>query len=294
MAAWGITFDLTITIPALYWFFVIRTEKARPLSIAPVFMVGTIVAAFLLPCTQQHFLGQLKFVIGPVAEVLLIAALVQRIRKFERSTSSDPYERIAAAVRSLAGEGRVAQIVASEIAVMYYALCCWRRNAEPNARAITFHERNGWGVILFGIVLLIAAEGTAMHLLIGRWNANAAWIWTALDVWAILWLLGDYHALRLRSTTLDDDALRVRYGLRWTLDVPRESILSIGEVTEESQWKQPGILKIAMLDAPKWLITLREPIIAHGIASLTKETRAIALLPDDEEAFRNWAASLTH
>jgi hypothetical protein len=285
VAAWGITFDLTITIPLLYWFFVVRTGKARPITLGPVFVGGSMLAAALLPASQQQFLRQL----APVAELVLLAALVRRIviARRTRSTSSDPYERIAAAARALAGEGRVAEAIGSEVAVSFYALFAWRM--KPERCGITFHERNGWGTLLVCTYVVIAAEGIGMHLLLRMWHPYAAWAWTCLDLWAALWLLGDYHGLRLRHTFFDDDALHLRYGLRWSATIPRPLIASIEEVREESQWKRKDVLKVAILDDPRWLITLREPVVVRGLAGLRKTVTAIAMLPDQELSVVNAA-----
>jgi hypothetical protein len=226
VAAWGITFDLTITIPLLYWFLVVRTGTARALTIAPVIMIGMAAAAWVLPHTQQHFLAQLRMVASPIAEVVLIFALVRRIVRHERSTSNDPHARIAAAARTIAGDGRVADVIASEFTLFYYALFCWRKTPDANPRALTFHQRNGWSTILAMIFVLIAAEGLGMHLLLSRWSTNAAWGWTLLDLWAVMWLLGDFHALRLRRTTLDDEAMHLHYGMRWSATIERANIAS--------------------------------------------------------------------
>lgn len=289
--AWGVTFDLTISIPLLYWFFVVRTGKARALTIAPVFLLGTMTASAVIPRAEQQFLRQLGAVIVPFAEVLLAGALVRRIAKArkERSTSSDPYERIHAAARTLAGEGLVADVIASEIAMLYYATFGWRLRAEePRGTTLTFHERSGWGSILACIFVLIAAEGLGMHLLLSRWSPIAAWAWTGLDLWAAVWLLGDYNALRLRRSFLDDDALHLRFGMRWSVTIPRELIASIDEVRAESDWKRKGVLKVSLLEEPRVLITLREPVVAHGMAGLRKTITVVALRPDQEDAFSSW------
>src|SRR6476619_1468607 len=49
VAAWGVTFDLTLTIPLLSWFFVVRRKLAGPLTLATLFVVCTMVAAALIP-----------------------------------------------------------------------------------------------------------------------------------------------------------------------------------------------------------------------------------------------------
>ncbi len=287
VAAWGITFDLTITLPLLYWFFVVRVGKARPLTIAPVFLIGSSLATWLLPASQQQFVRDLGRVIAPAAELLLVGAIVRRVVIARRNpnTSTDPYERIAAAARTLAGAGRIADVIASEVSIFWYAIFGWRmKPSETRGRVLTFHERNGWSTILVCIFVVIAAEGVGMHLLLLKtWSAYAAWAWTCMDLWAAMWLLGDYHALRLRRTFLDDDALHLRYGLRWSAVIPRENIASIEPIRE---WKKErGVLKIAILDEPRWRITFREPVMLHGIAGMRKTVHAIAMLPDQDDAF---------
>jgi hypothetical protein len=287
VAAWGVTFDLTITIPLLYWFFVVRPRHARPLTIAPVFVAGTILAAMLLPRTEQQFMGSLRTFVVPVAEILLVGALARRILRARREWpgDGDASARIHSAASTLAGEGRVADVIASEIAVLYYAIFCWRKKpADERGRAFTIHERCGWASIVVCILVMIVAESIGMHLLLRRWTPAAAWFWTALDLWAIAWLVGDYHALRLRRSTIDADALRIRCGLRWSAEIPLSAIESITEIRVESEWRRKDVLKLAILDEPRWLITLRDPVVCRGIAGIRKTVRAIALLPDDDAA----------
>lgn len=284
VVAWGITFDLTISGPFLYWFFRVRTGKARALTVAPVFLAGTILATLLLPKSEQQFVHQLRTFVVPFAELALLAALVQRVRNVRLGPASDPYARISTAARALAGENRAADVIASEAAMVWYALFCWRRKPdEVDGDAFTLHERSGWATILACIFVLLIAEGIGMHLLLGLWSPVASWVWTALDLWGAIWLLGDFHALRLRRSFIDAGALHLRYGLRWNVTVPLAAIASIEPVGSEAEWKRRDVLKVAMLDEPRWLITLREPLVARGLAGITKEIRAIALLPDDDQ-----------
>lgn len=255
VAAWGVTFDLTITIPLCYWWFVVRAGKAQPLTIAPVFIAGTLLAEFLVPRGEQQFLHQLRMFVVPAAELVLIATFARR-------------------------PGRIGKLVASEAMMFYYALCCWRKKADP--RGTSFHERNGWSSIVVCIIAVIVAESIGMHFLLRMWKPIAAWIWTGFDLWAILWLLGDYHALRLLRTTIDDDALHLRFGIRWNASVPLANIERVTAIREEREWKRRDVLRVAILDSPRWLIELREPVAVQGLAGITKTVRAIALLPDDD------------
>ncbi len=137
--------------------------------------------------------------------------------------------------------------------------------------------------VLAGLIVLIVAESIGMHFFLRMWKPLAAWAWTALDLWAIVWLLGDYQAMRLRPTTIDATALHLRVGLRWNAIVPLTNIASITEVRETSEWKRRDVLRVAILDEPRWLIALREPIEVHGLIGMRKTVRAIAMLPDDDE-----------
>jgi hypothetical protein len=262
LAAFGVTFDLTITIPLLYWFFVVRGGKASPLSIVPVFIGGTLLAALLVPRAYQQFLSQLKWIAVPAAEVVLLVAVA----------------------RSKTMRGRLFEVVQSEASMFRYAFLGWREQpAEVEGHAFTVHERSGWSTILACIIVLIVAEGLGMHLLLSRWSTIAAWAWTGFDLWAIVWLLGDYQALRLRRSSIDAEALHLRYGVRWSVSVPLAKIVSVEEVRAESDWKRKDVLKVAMLEEPRWLVTFDEPVVVKGLAGLRKTVRALALLPDDDE-----------
>ena len=279
VAAWGITFDLTITVPLLYWFFVVRTKKAPAITLAPVFVLCTFAAMALLPRGQQQFVRDLGRFAVPLAEIAVVAGIVHRIRR-GRGTN--------------AIENRVFDVVESELLMVVYAFAGWRmKPAAVEGRAITFHERSGWGTILAAIFVLIAAEGIGMHLLLGMWTPYAAWAWTALDIWGAIWLLGDYHALRLRRSSLTDDALNIRLGLRWSVSIPLSAIESILPIREESEWKRRDVLKLAMLEEPRWLVVLREPVVVKGLAGLRKEVHALAMLPDDDEAIGALQAAIT-
>jgi hypothetical protein len=71
-------------------------------------------------------------------------------------------------------------------------------------------------------------------------------------------------------------------GMRWSADIPLVNILTIDDV--QGEWKnRKDAIKLAILDDPKFIMTLREPVVMQGIAGITREVRAIAMLPDDDD-----------
>ena len=261
VAAWGITFDLTLTIPLVWYFVVVRSGSAKPVSLIPVFVVCMMLAALVVPKGQHQFLHDLRYLSAPLEIVAVIL--------FAR--------------RAMAGDSRVAGFVATELNILWYALFCWRK--KPEDHGFTVHKRNGWGTIVACILCMLAFESIGMHLLVQMWSTKAAWIITALDFYGVLWLLGDYHALRLRPTFSADGVLHLRYGLRWNAEIPLAEIESIDEVRNESDWKRKGVQKMAMLDEPKYLVRLSRPVTVNGLAGIRRTIHAVAILPDDIDAF---------
>jgi len=153
------------------------------------------------------------------------------------------------------------------------------------AVAITIHERSGWGTVVACFVVLISFECIGVHLLVQHWSAKVAWTLTALDVYGVLWLIGDYRALRLHPTFIQRDAIEVRYGRRLRATIARDNIASVDSITDETQWKRKGTIKLALLDEPRYLIRLREPVQAELPAGIKRTIDAIAILPDDTAAF---------
>jgi hypothetical protein len=281
LVAWGATFDLTLTIPLIYYLVVVRRGYARPITVAAVFVVCVALAARLVPHDQQSFVRQLRFVAVPL-ELVTIALIVGRIlamRRAAASASDDPLARIVAACRQILGVSPLATLVAFEVTTLYYGLFAWRKKTPAEGWSV--HERSGWGAIVAAFLIVIAGEGTAMHFLVAMWLPRGAWLLTGLDLYGAVWLIGDYHALRLRRITLDEDALQLRYGLRASATIPYAAIAAVEPRVGDWQ-RRKGTLKVAIADAPRTIIRLREPMTIQSIAGMRKTIDTIAILPDDD------------
>jgi hypothetical protein len=182
----------------------------------------------------------------------------------------------------LFGDGAVAGFVALEVSSFYYGLFCWKKPAAPG---FSIYKRSGWDTVLICIFVLLAAESIGVHLLIQTWSVRTAWVVTLLDLYGAVWLLGDYHAMRLRPITIDEQSLHVRFGFRWSISIPLSAIAAIEPIRYESDWKRKGVLKVALLDEPRLLICLDAPAIATGLAGIRRTIDAVAILPDVLEGF---------
>jgi hypothetical protein len=293
LVAFGTTFDLCLTIPILYYFWVVRRRGAHPASVIPVFALGALAARFVVPNPYHDFLRALA-PIGSALEIVVLVLIVGRVRAARATlraggkdrAGDDPIDRIGIAAGAIFGRGVLSSAVAAEIAVAWYALFSWRRRADHD-RGFTFYRVSGWSTVLAVLVLLIAAEGSATHLMLARWSTRAAWTLTILDVYAVLWLLGDFRALALRPTTFDGAMLRLRLGLRWSADVAASNIASVSRVAPGAFPKAKDVLRFSMLDEPAYAIEFREPVLVSGMLGLSRRVRAVGVLPDQPERFES-------
>ncbi len=135
-------------------------------------------------------------------------------------------------------------------------------------------------------------EVIALHVLVWMWNPGLAWVVTALSLYGMLWLLGDWRAVCLRPILVEKDALIVRIGLRWTVQVPLAALASVRPVeAQPPSRKTPGYLKALLLGTPPYLIALNHPIVAHGLYGRRKTITMIGLAVDDTVSFE---AALKH
>jgi hypothetical protein len=282
--AWAFTFDLTISLPLLWWFFAVRTGRAGAVTLIPLFVIAVGVAARIIPAAQHSFVDQLRYIAAPL-DLVTIALVVRRVARIRRiEGGGDPIARIERACAEMFGNGYAARAVAFEISIVYYAFAGWRKRTPDG---FTVHKRSGWSTVIGVFMFLIAVESIGAHLVVQMWSVKAAWIVTTLDLYGILWLLGDFQALRLRTTTIENDTLVVNYGLRWRAEIPLAAIAAIEPVRGEKEWKRKRVLKMAMLDEPRLIIRFSEPQTMHGVAGITRAFDAIAVLADDDAGFED-------
>lgn len=98
-----------------------------------------------------------------------------------RDEAADIPDRLEAACGHVLPSRSAARVLASELAVLYYALFAWRAgpHAPANAYAFRLHRESGIAM-LFGFLAGVSlGEVLVVHLLVQRWSHMAAWIATA-------------------------------------------------------------------------------------------------------------------
>ncbi len=99
-------------------------------------------------------------------------------------------------------------------------------------------------------------------------------------------MLGRARGVKLRPVRLTRDAIQVRNGLQWRLDIPRAEIARIecGRVTAPPKGTRDHLR--AAPGRPNVLIELRTPLRAYGPYGFTRTVRLVSLALDDVAGFQ--------
>ena len=274
--------DLTLLVP-LAWAGVVRARGGRWATLAPVAALSVLGAWLVLPEAHHDVLAPLAVVL-PVVEVGVVAlVVVALVQVWRRGAAGDSVERIREGTDRVVGAGAASRAIAYELAVVRFALGPTVRLDGPGV--FGYRRSSGFGVLLAGVGVAAALELVGGHLLVQRlWGDGAALVHLAVSGYAVLWLLGDWRALAARPTRLDGDMLRVRCGLRWSVEIPIDQIETVYHVRKTLPADRPT-LDASVLKNPQFALDLRRPVVAEGPYGWRKDVTRVALAVDEPERF---------
>ncbi len=289
LIAGAVTLDLTLLTPVLYYLLMVRPRGWPVITVVPVFLISVLIAGWLIPESRQGVLDPVRYGAG-VAELVLVGFIAYKTLQVRRgyreraATGMDVYESLRESARSVLGP-LAGGALAYEVAVLYYALTGWRRPPNLDSRSFTVYRSIGYTAFLTAMMGVVVVETVAVHLLVRQWTPVTAWILTAISIYAAIWLIGDYHAVRLRPVRVSDGVLHLRLGLRWTLSVPFASIREVVTPPRDAATKPPDYLKAVLIGAPNRRIELSGPTRASGIYGLERQVTTIDIQIDDPDRF---------
>jgi hypothetical protein len=287
--------DFTLTVPALVYLLWVRAGRIRVIALVPVFVAGCAAAHLTIP--SQHAVAlQFAHVLAVSIELCVLGYLVIVARRLigERlAGEGDFLTRLRTAARLVLGSRIAADILTTEVSVIYYA--CRLRRASPPAESYTVHREVGYAGIVFALLMVLGIESVGMHMLVSRWSGAFAWILSALSGYAFVWLIGDLRAMGARPIRLTVTHLHLRVGLRWEADVPIQDIIAVEMAGRREKRQDRQSLVAPLLGQPNVQIRLRVPTEVLGMYGMHRTVTRIWLTVDDGEAFctsfRRYAAT---
>ena len=276
----GASLDLMLTVPAVWYWLLVRPGLRSKTTLVFVALMGLLRAAFLFPDVVPG-----KVWIGAGMEFALIALVVTSLRRGSPSADriADPVDRLRAIFHRFTPSAVAAKAMASEFSVFYYAFA-WKPKPHipPGTRAFPMHERSGASVLIACLAVISLMEIVPVHLLLAfKWSVTAAWVATGLSIWGAIWMTAMSRAFALRPTLVSSESIVVRYGLLFRLRIPAGSIQSIDAGSD-----LPAGTRVIPKDAPPSVcIRFKQPLDAEIMFGFTKRLTAIGLSADDAAGF---------
>jgi len=172
----------------------------------------------------------------------------------------------------------VARILTTELTTTTLALTGWFRRGPRHG----FSVHRTHCTLAFHVVLslMLALETIVLHLLLAQVSLLGAWIATGSSIYALIWLAGDAHALRLCRIRVEPEAVVIEIARRWAAVIPRHTITAARRETALAE----GALDLA-IETPTIALELSAPITARGPFGLTRTGTRVALTIDDAAGF---------
>lgn len=180
---------------------------------------------------------------------------------------------------------RLVDFMALESQIMRFALLGWWRDQDVPQGAQAFDYHRFLLPMIYAFLVLQVIELVVMHFLLMQWNMTVAWIWFALGVAGVLWIIGLAQGFRIHPLLLTDEGLRVRSGLMVDVLVPFDGIAGFVTSLSAERVNSSGTLNQAVLSWPNVMIDLERPIRVEPMIGAARSVETIALRVDDSAAF---------
>jgi membrane protein YdbS with pleckstrin-like domain len=284
----AVTLDILLLIPGGYLLLAVALGW-RKLTVIPVFVLSLISAHLLLPEAGESYLRIAELGLAPIELALLVflTIKVRQIRRGYREAKGPEAEfqhTLEGVLAKIFDHPRLVQILASELSFIHYGLFAWRNRPRytTTEEVFTYHQKSGLGLIVGVFLVLIAIETPVLHYFISLEFPVLAWVVTALGLYAVVFILGDFNACRWRPIRVRNGNLELNTGLRWRCTIPLSEIEKVESTTFDIEDKE-GLLNAAVIGNQNLLVTLKSTHAATGIYGFTKEFDRLAVTVDEPE-----------
>lgn len=295
--SFGITFDLLLTIPLVY-FLLIRKTDIPKITIVPFFIVGIVVATMILPSENQQFLRWAKTWILPMVETLVLILIVYKVRlaikqyKATKESALDFFTALKNACSEVLPKVAVIPF-ATEVAIFYYGFIHWKR-LVPKKNEFTYHKNSGIVALLIAIIFIVGIETSIIHILLSKWSLTAAWIMTALSIYTAIQLFGFLKSIIKRPISIAGNKLFLRYGILSEANIDIENIDLVELTTKSIEFSKETrkLSPFGDLESHNVVIRLKGECNLSGLYGINKKFKAIALFVDNKDDFKKQIESI--
>lgn len=285
----GITFDLLMTIPIIY-FLLIRKTNIPKTSVIAILILGVTIGSSILPSENQQYLHLFKTWALPGVEIIVLFLTLYNLKKGiktyrqNRIQSSDAFSKIKAVCNALLPR-KIAGFLAFETAAVYYGFIHWKK-VELKKNEFFYHKNSATISTLGAFIFIIGIETVVFHILLEKWNSVVAWIFTFLSIYTVIQLFGFLKSMTKRPITINKGRLSLNYGIMNQSVIDIEQISSIEIISKEVEYKKE-IRKFSFLDSPNIIIKLNKKNTLDGLYGIKREFTGIAVYVDNPQELKD-------
>lgn len=289
----AILIDILVVAPLIY-FLAIRKSNVSRITVSRIFIVGILVASFILNADSSIFLQLIKTWVSPVIEATVIFIIGRKFYIANKKAKATNNNRIDFLIHcrnvmfQVTGNEKFANIISSEISVLYYAFLGRRDKTIDNKTKFTSYKENGVAIMLWAILSILLIETTGMHFLLSMWSNTIAWVLTALSLYTCMQLFAHIKAVKARPIFINKTVLEIHNGLAGDAYIPFSNIDKF-ELSKKIP-KDRNTIKIALikgLENHNIVVYLKTPMHVTKMFGIKKSTDTVLFYVDKSSEFEN-------
>lgn len=288
---WTLLVDFSLSLPLLHYLLFRPTLKQWLTRWIQLTGLGIVLGHFIIPESSRHIWPWLEMVRSamlalmiPVelAVIALIAYSVWKLIKLD----GDIDHALQAGIERRLGKSPSGQLALWEARIWLYALFIPKHPRYAGRQHFSYAKQHGNASNQLGFIIAILFEMPLAHLLLHfMWSPKAAWIASALSVWALIYLVSEYRATLARPVSIDDGMLYIRCGVL-SVDsvIPWHQIKSVEKNTQPVR-RQPGVRRYKQMGELNIAIHLQPGIMLPDLFGRVQPVVKICLGLDDPDGF---------
>lgn len=291
--ALGITIDLLLTSPLLY-FLLIRKTTIPKTTIIPFMILGVVISSVIIPTENQYYLSLFKTWILPLIELFVLAFItynvIKTIRQYKLNkseSSSDFFNILKSTCYNILPNVAIIPFV-TEISVFYYGFVYWKKR-KLKANEFSYHKDSGTIGLLIGIFLLIVVETITLHFLLAKWSSIAAWVLTSLSIYTGIQVFGFSKSILKRPIIILDHKLYLRFGImnETVININDIEALELSSTDIELDKETRKLSFLGNLDSHNIILHLKNENTLTGLYGIKKTYKILAFHVDKKQEFKN-------
>jgi len=293
----GITFDLLLVIPLVY-FLLIRKTDIPNTTVVPCLIIGVVVCSFILPIKNQYYLNIFKTWILPIIELSVLSFVIFNVRKgikrykLNKIETVDFFTTLKETCYEILPKIAVIPMV-TEISVFYYGFMSWKTRTLKN-HEFSYHKDNGAIALLVATIFIVAIESFVMHLLVAKWSHTFAWVLTCLSIYSGIQIFGFLKSMFDRPISIENGKLFLRYGImnETTIEITDIDSIEITSSDIELNNETRKLSFLGELESHNIIIRLKKENTLIGLYGIKRQYKNLALHIDNKTDFYNQITSL--